>query len=92
MVHRHLAWFEKPSEFREVKKLAEVEALLGHKKKKFTLLELFAGGCVSCKSVFPAMCKLASDDGMKADYDFLKVRACAPPPGLPLYEWMDDFW
>lgn len=75
-----LRWWEKPVGmgkgpclFQTVDTIAELESLLAS-SKKHVAVDFFAGWCSSCKSSYPALCKIPLDPELKDKYTWLKVN------------------
>ena len=59
--------------FKTVDSIAELEALLESSTKPLAV-DFFAGWCSSCKSSYPALCKIPLDPELKDKFLWLKVN------------------
>lgn len=71
-----LKWHEKPSKWETITSMEELEKRINPDGNggKLVALDLYAGWCSSCKSAFPALCKIPMDLELADKYTFLKVN------------------
>ena len=71
-----LKWFERPSDFNNLDDQAGIDKAIASSVEngKWTCIEFYASWCGSCKSVFPALCKLPKDPELSGKFQWFKVR------------------
>ncbi|KAG2433244.1 hypothetical protein HXX76_008313 [Chlamydomonas incerta] len=69
-------WYKKPCLWKELSTVEELEAAISaaNSNGKMSVIDFYAGWCACCKSSFPALCRIPTNDFMAQHFNFYKAN------------------
>ncbi|GFR48935.1 hypothetical protein Agub_g10941 [Astrephomene gubernaculifera] len=76
VVEGKVPWYKKPCAFKEIGSLQELEAAISASGNggRMSVVDFYAGWCACCKSSFPALCRIPTNEFLAQHFNFYKVN------------------
>ncbi|GLC71825.1 hypothetical protein PLESTF_001171200 [Pleodorina starrii] len=76
VVEAKVPWYKKPCAFKELENVQDLQAAVSPENNggRMSVVDFYAGWCACCKSSFPALCRIPSNELLSQHFNFYKAN------------------